>query len=446
MSGLLNLTTSNINSNYLLNKQNLNSNTFINVKDYGAKGDGITDDTLPIQNAVNRGGFVIFPTGTYLISSPIVKSTPGLVLQGSGIQGSGSPITMGTTIKASSSFSGSGMFILGNKFSLGEVRSIQMKDIFIDVDGKCDAGVELYGLRDGSTFENVYITRIRKYGFLTSWTGSGDGNNGTMNQGLLFLNCHVIIPSTLITDGAYWELSGLYESTLINCKALGSSSLSTNTNTYGFKIGAMYVNGLGRWDCQGVRLYNCSSGNIIGTDCYAMWFGQCLNCSSDYHTMENCTFGIKFRRILDAGTTADIRGPVYCLINSPRFYQAGGITTVLNEWVSFEQSSIGCGILNVPDLISENVPPAPRIYFIDNCINCFVELLQGRDATTMNSLIDFTSTDNNNVVKVLVSNPATYTRNNVLSIGTNLRDSNASAVSGTIYYDPADGNTLKYIP
>lgn len=48
----------------------------INVKDFGAKGDGITDDTEAIQAAVNYGctnGKSIFvPSGIYIISSPII--------------------------------------------------------------------------------------------------------------------------------------------------------------------------------------------------------------------------------------------------------------------------------------------------------------------------------------------------------------------------------------
>lgn len=49
---------------------------FISVKDFGAIGNGITDDTLAIINAVEAtyksGGILLFPSGTYLISSDIV--------------------------------------------------------------------------------------------------------------------------------------------------------------------------------------------------------------------------------------------------------------------------------------------------------------------------------------------------------------------------------------
>ncbi|MGH7451063.1 MAG: glycosyl hydrolase family 28-related protein, partial [bacterium] len=45
----------------------------LNVKDFGAKGDGIADDTTAIQAAIdalpNDGGVVFFPSGIYNITS-----------------------------------------------------------------------------------------------------------------------------------------------------------------------------------------------------------------------------------------------------------------------------------------------------------------------------------------------------------------------------------------
>ncbi|KAK4096079.1 glycoside hydrolase family 55 protein [Parathielavia hyrcaniae] len=59
---------------------------FRNVKDYGAKGDGVTDDTEAINRAISDGsrcgpgctgstktpGLVYFPPGTYMVSAPII--------------------------------------------------------------------------------------------------------------------------------------------------------------------------------------------------------------------------------------------------------------------------------------------------------------------------------------------------------------------------------------
>ena len=52
-----------------------------NVKDYGAKGDGITKDTGAIQKAIDEGGIVCFPPGIYLTGTLYLKSNGGLHLE-----------------------------------------------------------------------------------------------------------------------------------------------------------------------------------------------------------------------------------------------------------------------------------------------------------------------------------------------------------------------------
>lgn len=63
----------------------------VSVKDFGAIGDGVTDDTAAIQAAINyasaadssrRGSAVFFPAGVYRITAPLVVDASGVKLYG----------------------------------------------------------------------------------------------------------------------------------------------------------------------------------------------------------------------------------------------------------------------------------------------------------------------------------------------------------------------------
>lgn len=58
---------------------------FISVKDFGAIGDGLSDDTIAFQNALSENDFIYIPNGSYCISSTL-EIASGKVLQGAGQQ------------------------------------------------------------------------------------------------------------------------------------------------------------------------------------------------------------------------------------------------------------------------------------------------------------------------------------------------------------------------
>ncbi len=64
------------------------SDVWIDVRAYGAKGDGVTDDTAAIQNAINSlptaGGTIFFPVGRYRVTSNITTNKPSVRLIGAG--------------------------------------------------------------------------------------------------------------------------------------------------------------------------------------------------------------------------------------------------------------------------------------------------------------------------------------------------------------------------
>ena len=88
----------------------------VSVKDFGAVGDGVTDDTATIQAAVDAtvaagGGELIFPAGTYLISTITLSTALKIVGAGNAV----------TTIKSSTA----------DVISLGDAALMVMEDITV---------------------------------------------------------------------------------------------------------------------------------------------------------------------------------------------------------------------------------------------------------------------------------------------------------------------------
>ncbi|CAN8097707.1 unnamed protein product [Discula destructiva] len=120
---------------------------FRNVKDYGAVGDGVTDDTAAINNAIKAGGnrcyegcesttttpaVVYFPSGTYLISSSIIPYYFTMLIG----DANDKPI-----LKASAGFSGFGL-IDGNPYTSQDLNWVavntfykQIRNFVIDTTG-----------------------------------------------------------------------------------------------------------------------------------------------------------------------------------------------------------------------------------------------------------------------------------------------------------------------
>lgn len=100
---------------YLLVSHNTNGtikNLFFNVKDYGATGNGSTDDTSAINAAIagantNSGGIVFFPTGTYIVSSTLTAPASKVTIMGCGA---------GSIIKLASGWSGGRVFNITNDY------------------------------------------------------------------------------------------------------------------------------------------------------------------------------------------------------------------------------------------------------------------------------------------------------------------------------------------
>ena len=88
-----------------------------NVKDFGARGDGVTDDTVAIQTAINTvgaagGGTILFPRGNYKITDTLFIRYNSITLKGDS-EGS-------AAIVAGADFSGSGGSITNTMFQVND--------------------------------------------------------------------------------------------------------------------------------------------------------------------------------------------------------------------------------------------------------------------------------------------------------------------------------------
>jgi len=107
----------------------------VNVKDFGATGDGSTDDTAAIQAAIDEaaGGGVFVPNGTYIVSNIGKLNAAGLVLIGES--------QYNTVFKAKSGMTGS---ILSNTNSAaGTTAFHQIESIFFNLNAQNVTAIDL---------------------------------------------------------------------------------------------------------------------------------------------------------------------------------------------------------------------------------------------------------------------------------------------------------------
>lgn len=135
--------------------------TVVNVLDYDAVGDGVTDDTDAIQEALNyaeeSGLPLYFPTGTYLVSSTITthtrdtdadKQTKNLRIYGDGF---------GSVIKTTEDFDGEYVFYIDVKNA--QPRQLWVHDFAIDLVADV-SGIYFHEIGMKSVVENLWITYL----------------------------------------------------------------------------------------------------------------------------------------------------------------------------------------------------------------------------------------------------------------------------------------------
>ena len=279
---------------------NLKLQETISVKDFGATGDGTTDDTTAIQNALaylnstNNGGTLLFPPGTY-ITTKALQLRRGVTVKGSGLACTGIVRTTLTPETIDGNTYYTIFYVVGGWNHISD----------ISISGSATQGVTT-GTLSGITFgtsipakgsvRNVAINYclnamvdtvgIFLYDFENvQAVSSGFGFNfGSANQktSLTFNNCYAANtgPAYLFTQTVY--------STLNSCAADNCNWGTQAGNPYGYGFGVPTdINGVYQFLQSNMTLNSCGAegsygnGVISTTSSYlvinSMWSYGCMS-------------------------------------------------------------------------------------------------------------------------------------------------------------------------
>jgi Pectate lyase superfamily protein len=109
------------------------SDPWVDVRSFGASGDGSADDTRAVQSAIDsvgsKGGLVLFPRGVYRISAPLVVPFDYVTLRGIG---------RGSEVFAGAGWAGPSMIVSAGR------KGVRIEDLWLDgQDGRAPLGIDM---------------------------------------------------------------------------------------------------------------------------------------------------------------------------------------------------------------------------------------------------------------------------------------------------------------
>lgn len=290
----------------------------VSAKDFGAKGDGVTDDSAAIQAALDTGKSVFLPAGSYVISTALTIPSGG-ALYGESL--TSTTIMPALTVNAVTFSSGRGgrlerlsIAYSGDTSVTGiaidipdQAMSTCVKEVYVTAPhtgvriGNCQgSSIEnfdcwyfvSYGIHINDNFNDCFFDKIFLNGAVYNSSTVGANNKGIYTQGkshaMFFSNVEVIQcnqPLSINGSSATNILTAAF-SFFVNCFFDSSSSAASVAAARNIKfIGCWFSNrdagisisnsiGISFQSCQFVN--NNSHGAIIQAGCSYIRFLECI--------------------------------------------------------------------------------------------------------------------------------------------------------------------------
>lgn len=275
----------------------------VSVKDFGAVGDGVTDDTAAIQAAVAANKFVYLPAGTYKVSASIdLKTYPqaGLIGESSELTiiKANAVITQVINLYDTADIGGGNDYQLtnlridGNNLATYGVNirfrhwlaadnvivqncttAWYMADSYISFFNNCRSrnctnGFSLQGANHASAFSNCYVTAATGVPVYVGGIARVDGNVDVIFNNLIIDHCdttQIVVDLGSVSPGVV-QFNGGYvgefaNNTTTNAIVQVLSGTAVFTGTY-VNSGTAAVSPLG------MALFRRSGGNAVFKNCY----------------------------------------------------------------------------------------------------------------------------------------------------------------------------------
>jgi hypothetical protein len=238
----------------------------VSVKDFGAVGDGVTDDTAEIQAAINyvsadpKGGTLMFPAGTFLSKKLLVGAN--IILDGNGC-----------TLKA---ISGENYLL-----QLTGLQNITVRNFVFDASGMTDVGGDaglkqcvVYVSAGSGTLKNIQVSSNR---FINIATTNQDYHAIGFND----VDCFV-------SDNYVDQCGG----DILNFN--GGINIVTNNNVRNGGDGGIAFNNNARGVIANNYIYKCDLGVGAGPEGSSLDTSLLHTLQVDSNLIDSCNWGINF--------------------------------------------------------------------------------------------------------------------------------------------------------
>jgi len=427
-----------------------NFSIYINVKDYGATGNGITNDYPNIRTAfsqltANGGGVLYFPTGKYILNQAIEIINSDIPIL---IMGDGEASKIISSVGLSSTNTGNYPMILGSYSSNIEIRNLTLDGIGSLQSIPSSGGIPLYFNRaKNKCFSFQYCKNIKI-------TNSFILNTQTTNE---FIVCSSVdVMSTVFKNASYrYPLSGL----------LGQFTGIYYPDDPGREIYASGASLIGMNTCMDVKFKDCYFENwqydaIAHTiyDTQPAKNFEVDNCT--FYNISSSVFAIECYQANTNPLSGELlRNQKYInniFINSPHSIYSGGcgissaakgVQVSNNTWLDYSLSGtdswrIGLELNGSDMLISNNIFNNSQLHLNNNIRQYSEEGLVNANIVVMGNILNSNrNTAGGNGTIVINSSPATGNNvkisDNIFTYlsGMSYRGLNISNVSNVIVHN-----------